>query len=176
MCICRGIQDFVVVVVVVVGSRRQRRCWSCFHREAESSPVGVLLEKLAFPLERSPRASQNAVCTAAIGALLTLTARAGGLVALPLPVPPLRGLWFVAADVGVPHEEHGVAQHGGGGRGHGRVLAEGHERRCRGGQPSSSRPNAAAAAARSGSSAGHGTHAAGTKLITTRGAGRPPSA
>jgi hypothetical protein len=155
MCICKGMKGFVVVVVVVVvviilivvGSRRRRRCCLCFHREAESSPVGVLLEKLAFPLGRSPRASQSAVCTAAIDALLTLTARAGGLVALPLPVPPLRGRWLVAADVGVPHEEHGVAQHGGGGRGHGRVLAEGHERRRSGGQPSSSRPNAAASRA-----------------------------
>jgi hypothetical protein len=154
LCICKGMKGFVVVVVVVVvivivfvvGSRRQRRCCLCFHREAESSPVGVLLEKLAFPLGRSPRASQSAVCTATIDAL-PLTARGGGLVALPLPVPPLRGRWLVAADVGVPHEEHGVAQHGGGGRGHGRVLAEGHERRRSGGQPSSSRPNAAASRA-----------------------------
>ena len=88
----KGMKDFVVVVVVVVGSRRRRRrCCSCFHREAESSPVGVLLEKLAFFLGRSPRASQSAVCTAAIDALFRLMARAGGLVALPLPDPPRQG-------------------------------------------------------------------------------------
>ena len=45
----------------------------------------------AFLLGRSPRASQSAVCTAAIDALFKLMSRAGGLFALPLPDPPRQG-------------------------------------------------------------------------------------